>query len=70
MHLEIGIVASLGQRLEKVAPVPIIQVNVFLAASTAQDVVDGSSILDSDLARHHGNSAQTSPSLSNGLVIV
>src|SRR6266404_2754668 len=52
MDLKPGLLASFCQRLEKILPVHIVQIDVLLAVPAAHDVVNGPRILDSELSRH------------------
>jgi hypothetical protein len=44
--------ASLAQSFEKIVTIHIVMVNVFPAIAPAHDVINGSSVFDSQLARH------------------
>lgn len=52
VHLEGGLLASLGQRLDKVLPVHAAPKNILLAVPTAHDVVNGARVLHSQFACH------------------
>ena len=52
MHLPVCLLTRLGQRLEEILPVHIIQKNVLPPVATAHDVVIGPRIFNTDFARH------------------
>lgn len=52
MHLPCSFLAGLGQCLEKILPVHIVQENVLALVATAHDVVHGTGVLDAQLAWH------------------
>ena len=52
MHLPIGFLARLGQRLDEVLPVHVVQENLLPPVATAHHVIHGPRILDAQLARH------------------
>jgi hypothetical protein len=52
MHLPIGLLARLGQCLEEILPVHIVEINVLAPIPAAHHMVDGSSKIDSQLTRH------------------
>ena len=51
-HLKTGFVAGFGQGFEKILPIDVIQENSFPPIAPAHDVINGSGIFDSRLARH------------------
>jgi hypothetical protein len=51
MHLPAGLLAGLGQGLDEVVPVHVIQEDVLPRAAAAHDGIPGSRILNSKLAR-------------------
>ena len=55
VDLQASLLAGFGQRLEKILSVHIVHVDILSAVSTAQDVINGSGIFDSELARHKGS---------------
>ncbi|MCG3775204.1 MAG: hypothetical protein JW395_2033 [Nitrospira sp.] len=52
MHLPIGLLARLGQSLEEILPVNIVQINVLAPVPAAHHMVDGTGKIDSHLPRH------------------
>jgi len=52
VNFKTGLLAGFSEGFEEVMAVDIIKVNVFLTVSSAHDVIDGSGIFDSELARH------------------
>lgn len=58
MDLKPRFLASLGQRLEEVVAIHIIQENVLAAISTAHHMIDRARILDPDFARHPASDAR------------
>jgi len=55
MHLPAGLLTGLGQCLDEVVPVDVVQENVVALVPTAHDVIHRSGILNSKLARHGGS---------------
>src|SRR5438067_1561638 len=52
MHLPRGLLASFGERLEKILTIDIIQVNVLPSISPAHNVIHGAGVLNSQLSWH------------------
>ena len=52
MHLPIGLLARLGQSLEEILPVHIVQIDVLAPVPAAHHMLDGTGKIDSDLPRH------------------
>jgi hypothetical protein len=52
VNFKTGLLAGFSEGLEEVLTIDIIEVEIFLAVSPAHDVIDGSWIFDSELARH------------------
>jgi len=52
MHLPVRLLTRLGQRLEEILPVHIVQKDVLAPISTAHDMVRCPRILNAQLARH------------------
>jgi hypothetical protein len=52
MHLKTSLLARLGQGLEKIVPIHIIQENLVPAVASAHDMVNGSGVLNSEFAWH------------------
>jgi len=52
VDLEAGFLTRLGQGLEEIVAVPLIQKDRFPAVSPAEEMINGPGIFDSDLARH------------------
>ena len=52
MHLPAGFLARLGQCLEEILPVHIVQVDVLAAVATAHYMIHGTKVLDAQLAGH------------------
>jgi hypothetical protein len=57
VNLEPGLLASLGQGLEKFMAIPVIQEDRIFAVPSAQDVIDRSGIFNSQWTRHDQNPA-------------
>jgi hypothetical protein len=52
MHLPAGLLAGFRQGLQKILPVDIVKEDIFPPVTPAQDMIDGTWILDSNLAGH------------------
>jgi hypothetical protein len=52
MRQKAGLLAGLGQGLEKILPVHVVEENWFPAIPAAHDMVDRSGIFNAQLARH------------------
>jgi hypothetical protein len=52
MHLEAGFLTGFRQRLELILPVHFIQINILPPVAPAHDVVNGTTLFNSQLARH------------------
>jgi hypothetical protein len=52
MNLKTGLLARLGQGLEEILAIHIVQENVVPAVTPAHDMVNGARVLNSELARH------------------
>ena len=52
MNLPSGFLTRLGQGLEKVLPIHVVQKDVFAAVATVHHMINGTGIFDSDFARH------------------
>ena len=52
VNLPPGLLTSLGQRLEEIVTIHIVEVDVFPAVAPAHQMVDGTGILDSRFSRH------------------
>jgi hypothetical protein len=60
VNLKPGLLAGLGQSLDKIAAIPVVQEDRAFAVSPPQDVIDRSRILDSQWTRHAPDPALTS----------
>jgi hypothetical protein len=47
LHLPLGFLAGFGQRLKEILPVHLIEKNILLPVTPAQDMIYGPRILDS-----------------------
>jgi hypothetical protein len=52
MHQPVGLQTSVGEGLDEVVPVHIVQEDVIALVATAHHVIHGAGILDSHFARH------------------
>ncbi len=55
VHLPAGLLACLGQRLDEIVPVHVIQEDPLPPVAPAHDMVCGAGILKAELARHVGS---------------
>ena len=55
MHLPGGFLAGFSQGLEQVLAIDVVQVDSLAAVAPAHDVVDGTRVLDAQLAWHGGS---------------
>ena len=52
MHLPCGFLASLGEGLEQILPIYVVQTDFLPTVSPAHHVIHGPGVLDAQLARH------------------
>ena len=65
VNLSPGLLTSLGQRLEEIVTIHIVEVDVFPAVAPAHHMVDGTGILDSRFSRHTVISARLADGCKN-----
>jgi hypothetical protein len=55
MYLSTGLLARLGESLNKIVPIYIIKINALAAIPSAHDMVHRTRVLDTQFARHVAN---------------
>src|SRR2546423_8296247 len=69
VHLPAGLFARFSQGRQKAVAVVVVLEDVFAATSAIDEVIDGSGIFDSELARHQHSATNVKHSLSTSWIV-